>query len=367
MANPLNALKKLSQYAGNRYDLVQAGGGNASVKKQSEGMFIKASGVRLSEVNELSGFVKVNDEQIRQFINSTNFSQWNKRQREHAANQCVMDARLQNDGKPSIETLLHAILDTYTLHTHPIAINAVVAKQDWLAVCEQLYPDALFVTYATPGIDLALAMQEAMISYQQNKQVFPQVVFLQNHGLIVSCDRPEKVIELTEHLIIQAEKVNKLDLSAYRMTSIIANRLTAETGVDTQVIYSSDTHIQEFMHNFLHREKEQDLWPFCPDTLVYCGVKPLIIEFPQENISEVVLTEAIKNYKGRYQDTPKVIFFENAAYTCGKTFKKAQEAEELLRFHCMLINKLGNSIERLTWEEVRYLSNWDAEKYRQGV
>lgn len=41
----LDALVKMSKYAGQRFDLVQAGGGNTSVKFGNK-MYIKASGIQ---------------------------------------------------------------------------------------------------------------------------------------------------------------------------------------------------------------------------------------------------------------------------------------------------------------------------------
>ena len=51
----LNDFIEISKFAGERFDLVQAGGGNSSVKNDNGTMFIKASGTCLSEVDENYG------------------------------------------------------------------------------------------------------------------------------------------------------------------------------------------------------------------------------------------------------------------------------------------------------------------------
>ncbi len=43
--NEMNDFIKISKYAGERFDLTQAGGGNSSVKNDDGTMYIKASGV----------------------------------------------------------------------------------------------------------------------------------------------------------------------------------------------------------------------------------------------------------------------------------------------------------------------------------
>ena len=53
--NEIKNLIKLSKYAGMREDIVQAGGGNTSVKIDDKTMFIKSSGYQLSEMEENMG------------------------------------------------------------------------------------------------------------------------------------------------------------------------------------------------------------------------------------------------------------------------------------------------------------------------
>src|SRR5262245_17824708 len=46
----ISELIRLSRYAGERFDLVQAGGGNSSLKSDDHRMWIKRSGISLSDV-----------------------------------------------------------------------------------------------------------------------------------------------------------------------------------------------------------------------------------------------------------------------------------------------------------------------------
>ena len=81
--NELNKLIKLSKYAGERFDLVQAGGGNSSVKLENGEMLIKASGFILSDVEINNGYSKVLTKQISEIINNKNvITEKNKRNRE---------------------------------------------------------------------------------------------------------------------------------------------------------------------------------------------------------------------------------------------------------------------------------------------
>ncbi len=61
-------LVALSRYAGSRFDLVQAGGGNASIKNGDGTMQIKASGCLLSEVDADYGHIRVDNDKISSFL-----------------------------------------------------------------------------------------------------------------------------------------------------------------------------------------------------------------------------------------------------------------------------------------------------------
>ena len=69
--NYKNELVCISKYAGMREDLVQAGGGNSSVKISKEEMLIKASGYSLSELTETEGYSVVNYSVITEFFKNT--------------------------------------------------------------------------------------------------------------------------------------------------------------------------------------------------------------------------------------------------------------------------------------------------------
>ena len=69
--NELVHLRKISKYCGERFDLVQAGGGNSSVKI-NDIMFIKASGYNMSNIKQCSGYVMVNNKELKKDIYDKN-------------------------------------------------------------------------------------------------------------------------------------------------------------------------------------------------------------------------------------------------------------------------------------------------------
>jgi hypothetical protein len=75
MKNTIKDLIEISQYAGDRADYTQGGGGNTSVKNFDNGlMLIKASGYRLVDINETTAFVAVDKNKIENYYNSVDLS-----------------------------------------------------------------------------------------------------------------------------------------------------------------------------------------------------------------------------------------------------------------------------------------------------
>ncbi len=357
MVTAIDDLIEISHFAGNRFDLVQAGGGNSSIKTGDSTMLIKSSGISLSEVESDSGYVAVDYHEIRQFLNEQDFSQYDKTQRELLANQVMDKSRIENEGKPSIETFLHALLNSHTLHTHPISVNILAAKENWKSLLLDIWPEAVCVPYFTPGIDLAIAMVTEVKLFESNHHQLPKVVFLQNHGLIISAENSRQVKELTEQVCLKIESEIGIDLQRYHQASKLKDLLAQLPYPNIQVLCNDDMTI----HNYFDDEQPNiATWPFCPDTLVYCGIRPVFMDSIQD-------TSDIEFYISSYQDHPKVIVLNNTIYFCAQSQRKARDAQDLLKFHLMVIHHSDDSLQRLSMDEIAYLSNWDAEKYRQGV
>lgn len=348
-------LAALSRYAGNRFDLVQAGGGNTSVKLNHSEMLVKASGISLSQVLVQSGHVRVDYLKIRKFLADYDFSAEDKKQREQTAAGLMSDTRLDKQGKPSIETFLHALLEKYTLHTHPITVNILAATPSWQEDLLAIYPQAICVAYNTPGIDLAIAMAQQMQAFQSQHGSLPKVVFLQNHGLIVSGADAAQVQALTEQITADIETSLGMDFSAHRCITPL-QRLLADCGYNqVDMVLSEDQTIASLLDS---EDQHAPIWPFCPDTLVYCGIRPAFLTGTDDQTG-------LQSFIDSSHDYPRIIVLQGRVYCCGSSLKKAREAEELFKFHLIVAAKTGPDTQRLDMDEIAYLSNWDAEKFRQ--
>lgn len=351
----LKEFMEMSKYAGQREDLVQAGGGNSSVKLDENKMLIKASGFQLADITLESGYSEINYKIIVDFFNNTPFDEISNDYENQLLNNSLISGT-----RPSIETFLHSITDTFTLHTHPMLVNVLTCREKGMEVLKELFPEALFIGYDTPGIKLA---KEYFKIYKENsndcKKVF-NVIFLKNHGLIVSAKSAEEVINKTEEVLLKIEKYLDVNMKAYRNSTMIYNKMRkvfVEDNEDNIVYLSNDYNIKTILNDM--KEKMLNHW-FCPDCLVYCGKRPLILA---EDFSHLDIKEHRKKY-----GQPVIIYYDNNIYISAVNVKKAKEIESVLSFSAQVMHLNKNfNVHLLSENEQNFLLNWDAEKYRQNM
>lgn len=347
----------LSRFAGERFDLVQAGGGNASVKLDDGTMLIKSSGCSLSEVSSRQGYARVELAKVRDILSHPPLlSITEKRGQEGLASAMLRETLVESEARPSIETFLHALLDTFVLHTHPIAVNAVTCRPDWAEILDQLFPQALLVPYQTPGLALALELKGHVERFLAHHGEPPRIVFLQNHGLIVSEAEAPSVRRTTEAVLAQIEGRLGFDLEYHKLVSRLSEHF--DEGEDRPIAYLSlDTGLARLAAELGPDRLAQ---PFCPDGFVFCGFRPLRLD----DLSDPT---PIKDYTACYHERPKVILHAGMLFIVADSVRKAKEIEDVFRFHVMTLRLSGPDVVVLEDEELAYLANWEAEKYRQRV
>lgn len=353
----INNFVEISKYAGERFDLVQAGGGNSSVKLDSGEMLIKASGFLIGDMNANSGYSKVDTKKIANIVKNEDIrNEKDKRKREEISSSLVKEATLDTKNRPSIETLLHSLLHKYTLHTHPVVVNMIVVQKNYKEILEEIFQDEkiAIVEYKTPGIELALALDSGELNKHED---MPNIIFLQNHGLIVSSKFKQDIKRLTELVLEKIEKYLQIDMSKYKLTNKISYLLNS-IEKHTNISYlSEDNYLNEQLK--LNRELFLQT-PFCPDSLVYCGVTAC-------EIADLFDIESVQNYKSKYYELPKMVIYKNNLFFVAQGIKKAKEMEEVMKFHIMVLEQnIKNEKNFLKAEELSYLGNWEAEKFRQG-
>ena len=224
----LQELVEISKYAGSRWDLVQAGGGNSSVKSDTGKLYIKASGVCLADVSLNSGYTILdNTKLLRAFHKLMHQTYKTKELTAQRATRAMSKCQIFDKGKnPSLEIWMHAILKKYTLHIHPIVINALVCRKDWKQTLKQVFSGVSYATisYKTPGIELAFELKKVL------RRTPADIIFLQNHGLIVTSNQKEKIKLMTEFILTRAERYLSLDMTPYKITNELSKNYNEVAG-----------------------------------------------------------------------------------------------------------------------------------------
>ena len=347
----------ISKYAGERFDLIQAGGGNSSVKLNNDIMIIKASGFLLSDMNKENGYSKVNTKKIVNILsNETITKQKDKRKRESLTASMVHEFTIDNDIRPSIETLLHSLLLKYTLHTHPVVVNMITIQTKWKELLLSIFKDdqIALVDYYTPGIDLALELRNVLKQFD----TVPNIIFLQNHGLIITSKNSKDISKLTNYVLRKIETFLNIDMSRYKLTNKLTSLFNNVHKTNNISYLSEDYYLKKQLNinkNLFFKT------PFCPDGLVFCGVRCVSINNKNDGSS-------IESYKKKYFSLPKVVIYENNLFFIASNIKKAKEMEEVMKFHVMVLERTINDEKNfLELKELNYLNNWEAEKFRQNL
>lgn len=345
----VNGFIKISQYSGMREDLVQAGGGNSAFKINSTQMAIKASGYQLSEVTEHEGYAIVNPLIIKEaFLNYKNLDEMT----EEESKTILADAHIRGP-KASIETFLHSIAGRYSLHTHAVVVNAIACRKDGKIIFKKLFPDALVVPYATPGVELAKAYFKVYKEYKMNNSnQEPEIVFLMNHGLLVSADTADRVIELTERVTKKLEQYLSVNFEPYHSAS------------NLQALYGEGIIWRVTDSNVLSYFRQSGgSWDycFCPDCVVFLGKKMYEIS------SDLIDKKSFEEFVGE-NGIPVILSYKNNLYIHAASVKKAMEIQSVLSFSAMVMSLNAEcECNFLSEHEKNYLLNWDAEKYRKQM
>jgi len=355
--NDIKNFVRLSKYTGQRFDIVQAGGGNTSVKPGDGTMLIKASGTSLTEVSLKKGYAVLSIQEIQSILEKSHILLADDQKKRESWVSEKLSAVIDHKSlRPSIELFMHVLLQKYVLHVHPIAVGMIVCKKNWDKILKALFPDALCIEYKTPGIDLALALQEKIGNLQKNGYEIPETIFLQNHGIIIHAEDVENIFFILENALLKIEHFLEINFDTYKISTKIMNLIDFH-GIQHDVIayISQDQWLRQ---EIIICRKLFFSFSCFPDAVVYCGVCPV-------GMKTIKDMGPILNYIQRYNVLPRVIIYENEIVFLAQSVRKALECESIFKAHLMIIKNLGNMENVLSQQELLYLMNMEAERYRQ--
>lgn len=302
--NSAKTLSCICKYYGTRPDLVQAGGGNVSVKLGDEFLLIKSSGCTLFEVESSKNFSAVHLQPIVKFncfINHINVYEKEFLQSVSALG-----------NQPSLETFFHAKTKKYTIHLHPfVVVQALNVHKNKLM--DKFKDSAEFVNYYRPGLELS-----------DHMTCEKKIIFLDKHGLVVHSDYLTDAVETIEKVVDYCASLISADISIYKEISFIQDYLFSKYN-ETMYVINTDV-------DFTNLRKT-------PDCIIYSGGKYSSLEDEDKEI-------------------PTCIRMNSHNFIASKSFLRCKQTEEVLQMYSSVTTELSIS-------DVNNLLHWDSEKYRQ--
>lgn len=348
---------KISKYAGMRNDLAQAGGGNTSVKLDDKVMLVKSSGYQLADVSEDAGYSKVDYHRIVSYFEENMTEKTADVLTEEKGKELLAEAQIEGS-RASIETFLHSVTSKYTLHSHPMLVNILTARQGGMDVLKELFPEAIYVPYRKPGAALAETYYRIYRKHTEAGKS-SEIIFLENHGLVVSSNHADQVIAKTEEVLHSIAKYLNMNNKAYEGATKIWDMITRIPELKDKIVYTSENKYLawEYIGDALIKK---GTWnhAFCPDCVVYAAKKILRLS---DDFSRGDITAFMEKY-----GLPVLICYHRNLYIVAESVKKAQKIENVMSFGAQVqMANVEYGMNYLNDMQMEELLNWDSEKYRR--
>jgi len=307
--------------------LAQGAGGNISWK-DGDILWVKASGMWMSDAEKEDIFVPVNLRNILKEIAKFNY---------------LVDIRAlaSSELRPSIETILHALMPyKVVLHIHPVEILPYLVTENYEELISSIIEDSYnsaYVNYKKPGPDLAQAVSEIFLNSPD-----VQILFLQNHGIVIGGADIDEIGEILDFL----KSLTKNSLIREDNSTVSVDKDNIPT--DYQVI--PDKKINHLVRNDIYFYHTKFNWALYPDHIVFLGGS----SFCYEDINEFLLSE----------ERPGLIFIKGVGVFTREKLNLAQLAQ--LRCYYDVVCRLDSQhkIKTLKYSQISELLDWNLEKYR---
>lgn len=332
----MNSFFSASKIMGSDDSLVQAMGGNTSIKDESD-FWVKASGTRLDEASAET-FVRLDLAHSRMCLTDESLS--------------LEDGILETSDhhRPSIETSLHAILPhRYVAHAHAVNAIAVSIQPRLDDAVEKALQGISWarIPYCKPGTDLATLIQRVL----DEKAV--DMILLENHGIVVGAGSPDKMLGLVYEV---EQRLNHL---VRPVTPHLPDIARLDEAVMAQAEFEPASNVRVHTMAFddiaLTALAEGTLYP---DHAVLLGPGVVIVE------SDESVEEAVTKAQSSRGAAVHVAVIPGAGVLIRRSMPQAAHEMMLCLADVTLRLTDAECVRILSTEDVHELINWEAERYR---
>ena len=245
-------------------------------------MAIKASGGLLEEMTVENGYSIVDYSAIQDYLKLPDGD-------EDTFTQKIKSFVIETNNRPSIETGFHAQLGKCVVHTHSVYANILTCSKEGKEIARNLFPEAVWIGYATPGRDLTLLIRNEL----ERAQTKPSIIFLQNHGMIATGEQAEETLDVHENVNQKIQNHFNLTPVRYEESIIDVHFMKTHVLFPDQVVYTLAG--QEILAT---RAAKETLWAygFIMDIIKKLNLTPQFI--PQDKAEILLNMESEKFRQG---------------------------------------------------------------------
>lgn len=359
-----------AQYLGSSVLLAQGAGGNNSVKDlAADTLWIKASGITLSQNSTIDAFVALALCEAKNILRDPALRSLPKQQaHELSVQKFVAAVRSQSGLRPSLETGMHVSLPhRVVVHTHAVYINGLSCMIGGSQIAAAVLPRHDWIPYATPGFDLALAMEKFVHnirSVPNHASAESPAIILENHGFVSAAASTKEAIAISEKCVAAARDFfGPLDSSCLAEQPPSPDMLA----LAHQARQKTSTHVFRpgrfaLFRSAAHALRGPALHAFVPDDVVYLG--PQIWRAASASDAPALLDQLLCRF-ARFSvlapDQGMLFAAENEALL--DAMEEAALAHVLI---ALLISRRGVP-QPMTAQHISELMEMESEKYRRSI
>jgi NAD(P)-dependent dehydrogenase (short-subunit alcohol dehydrogenase family)/rhamnose utilization protein RhaD (predicted bifunctional aldolase and dehydrogenase) len=372
--NSLVELIEISHVVGANPEYVQAAGGNTSVKSpDAHTMAIKASGTALTSMSETDGWVELDVAAVLSVLDRADLAALPVKEREARVLECLHAAVIGGQGRPSVETALHAMLGRVVVHTHAVASNALNCGPGVETLTELSLPGEpppLWVPYTDPGWSLAIAVRTSAEAYRKQHGVAPAVIFMENHGILVAAAGARECLALHDDWVARCERYFSQSAAPVRPAAGVAPAALRKTMAELRRVWREAFGASPFIRFSGDKElsgaacgEAADLFAagsLTPDHIVYTGAHAVVAESLDE--LPATLRPALSE-----KSPPRVALVRNiGAFVLAVDPVKLGAAEDLAVAGAKIVRLATGrgGAHNLSPASAAFILNWEAEHYR---
>jgi NAD(P)-dependent dehydrogenase (short-subunit alcohol dehydrogenase family) len=265
------------------------------------------------------------------------------------------------------------MLGRVVIHTHPVAANALNCGPGLAALSEIAPPGELpplWIPYTNPGWCLATAIRSAAEAYKQKRGSYPAVIFMENHGLLVSASSARDCLALHHEWVARCERYFAPEAPPVRPAPEMASATLRKTMVELRRVWREVHGAPPFARLADDPElagaacgKATEILAagsLTPDHIVYTGAHAVLADSLEELPARLkpALTE---------NAPPRVAMVRNVGtfLLAGDSLKL--DAAEALAVAAAKITRLAagrGGVHNLAQPSAEFIINWEAEHYR---